>query len=147
MRTGPTNLDLAQQYNDALEKLNKFTDGLIRKYQDRLFSEEYDVDRLMVLEDIGQVAAAGSIILTNRIAQPVLITGFLASAQANQPAFIDVDRFTIPITTTQNRVQVIAPVSYLLGPGQKLQLRWTGASDSIANYFAAFGKMIGSHYT
>ena len=131
----------SQQMSDVLTRF----DDVIKRFENTLIKEEADADRLVVLEEMGTAAANGSINLTPKIWQPTLITGFLIVVDTNATATLTIDRYSQVIKNTQTTQNVIAPVQYVLGPGQKLQVSWT-ATLTATPYFAAYGKLIGSRY-
>lgn len=136
---------LVNQYHKQMGDLLTRADDIITRYENSLFKEEADADRLIVLEEMGTAAANGSINLTPKLTQPVLITGFLIVVDTNATATLTIDRYSQTIKNTQTTQNVIAPVQYIMGPGQKLQVSWTGALTATP-YFAAYGKLIGSRY-
>lgn len=133
------------QINLVLERLLGLTDKLLVQYQNLLLREEFDANRLVTLEDIGSTTANGSIVLTSKIAQPVLITGIRVNIDTNLACTLTIDRFTQTITNAQQRDTVIAPVQYIVGPGQIVKLSWSSA-PTVIPYFAVYGKLIGSHF-
>lgn len=131
----------SQQMSDVLTRF----DDVIKRFENTLIKEEADADRLIVLEEMGTAAANGSINLTPKIAQPILITGLLIVVDTNATAILTIDRYSQTIKNTQTTQNVISPIQYVLGPGQKLQVSWTAALTATP-YFAAYGKLIGSRY-
>lgn len=133
-------------YTKQMEEMIASADRLYTLYKNKLFSEEFAADRLFTLEDYGNITAAGTIQLRPKINQQMLVVGILVSSQANQPCSVTIGRFTFFVTNVQSRAQALAPLQYQIGPGDNLSMQWTGATDNVQNYFAAFCKLTGSHY-
>lgn len=136
---------LVQQYNDTMENLLRQTNKLLVQYQNSLFREEADANRLVLLEEIGQPVANSFITLTNKIAQPFEINGILISIDANKPVNLTIDRYTQVVQNAQTTQNLLAPVQYFAGPGTKLQIAWSTAPTNTP-YFCVWGKLIGSHF-
>lgn len=133
------------QMSTIVERLLGLTDKLLVQYQNLLLREEAEANRLVTLEDIGSISANSSIALTSKIVQPVLITGIRINIDTSLACTLTIDRFTQTVTNAQQRDTVIAPVQYIVGPGQILKLSWTTA-PTVIPYFAVYGRLIGSHF-
>lgn len=140
------NLDkLAQQYEDAIERMLQASNKMLVQFQNSLFKDEFDINRFFIAEEIGPALANSSITLTPKLTQPILIEGLIVNIDANLAATLTIDRYSRIVTNTQSRENIIAPVKYIVGPGKILRISWTSAPTQMP-YFAAYGKYIGSVY-
>lgn len=133
--------EFEQRLADAAEKF----DVVFAKYAEIIQHEQFVINELTTIEDISD-GTIGSIDLSHKINQQTLFTSLLFCIPTGATsATIQLGRYSFTIDSP-NTVQVLYPIQFVLGSGDKIKISWTPVGTH-AGYFALFGRKTGGNYT